>query len=219
MGRALQVVAIAAATLLAVSAAALAEPTVPSGPPVGAPGLALTSFPARNGKTLSVYSPAFKPDGDIPLQNTQYGRNVFPGLSWSKGPYGTRSFVVIMQDADVAVRGGLLHWSMYGIPAGVTKLPAGMTEPPAGASFGPNVRGPNQPYMGPHTPRGAKHHYHFEVFALDQTIPADPALSWDALALAIAGHVLASGDLIGLGQDPPPTPVRLETTFKFGAPR
>ena len=49
-----------------------------------------------------------------------------------------------------------------------------MTAPPAGASFGPNVRGPNHAYMGPHTPPGPKHHYHFQVFALDQTIPAGP---------------------------------------------
>ena len=36
----------------------------------------------------------------------------------------------------------------------------------------------------------------------------------------MTGHVLASGELIGLGQaDPDPGPrVRLETTFKFGAP-
>ena len=66
-------------------------------------------------------------------------------------------------------RGGpLLHWSMYDIPGGLTKLAAGMTAPPPGASFGPNVRGPNNAYMGPHTPPGPKHHYHFQVFALDR---------------------------------------------------
>lgn len=199
---------IVAAALVAAPMAVLAQPPAP---PPAAPGLALTNFPAKAAKPLGVSSPAFKQDGDIPFENTQYRGNVFPGLGWTKGPYGTKSFVVIMQDVDVKFRGGpLLHWSMYDIPGGLTKLAAGMTAPPAGASFGPNVRGPNNAYMGPRTPPGPKHHYHFQVFALDQTIPADPALGYDTLAAAMTGHVLASGELIGLGQAdtnaPPRTP-------------
>jgi phosphatidylethanolamine-binding protein (PEBP) family uncharacterized protein len=85
-----------------------------------------------------------------------------------------------------------------------------MTAPPPGASFGPNVRGPNHAYMGPHTPPGPKHHYHFEVFALDRDIAVDPTLTYDALAADMSGHVLASGEVIGLGHaDPdarPPVP-------------
>jgi para-nitrobenzyl esterase len=201
------VVSIAAAAIVAAPIVALAQ-----APPAAVPGLALTSFPATSGKTLGVSSPAFKPGGDIPFENTQYRGNVFPGLAWAKGPYGTKSFVVIMQDADVNYRGGpLLHWSMYDIPGGVTKLAAGMTAPPAGASFGPNARGPNHAYMGPHTPPGPKHHYHFQVFALDETVPVDPALSYDALAAAMSGHVLASGELIGLGQADPNAPPRAPT--------
>ena len=205
---------LAAVALLGAPVVALAQAPAP---PPAKPGLALQSFPAKGGKTLKVSSPAFRDGGDIPFENTQYRGNIFPGLAWSKGPYGTRSFVVIMQDADVKVRGGLLHWTMYDIPAGVTKLAPGMTMPPAGASNGPNVRGPSYPYMGPHTPPGPKHHYHFQVFALDETIPADPSLSYDALAAAMAGHVLASGELIGLGQAEPPPRVRVGT-FKSGAP-
>ncbi|HWF77871.1 MAG TPA: YbhB/YbcL family Raf kinase inhibitor-like protein [Caulobacteraceae bacterium] len=195
--------------LVAVAVLPIAATAQPAVPPPAKPGLALTVFPAKSGKTLAVTSPAFQQDGDIPFENTQYRGNVFPGLAWGKGPYGTRTFVVIMQDADANYRGGpLLHWSMYDIPGGVMKLPAGMTAPPAGASFGPNVRGPNHAYMGPHTPPGPKHHYHFQVFALDEDIAADPALSYDALAAAMTGHVLASGELVGLGQADPNAPPR-----------
>jgi para-nitrobenzyl esterase len=202
--RVLAVLALVA--MAAAPALALAQPVPTPSAPVG---LALTVFPAAHGKQLVVTSPAFKDGGDIPFENTQYRGNVFPGLSWGKGPYGTRSFVIIMQDADVNYRGGpLLHWSMYAIPTGVTKLPPGMTTPPAGASFGPNVRGPNHAYMGPHTPPGPKHHYHFAVLALDRDIAVDPALSYDALAAATAGHVLASGELVGLGQADPNAPPR-----------
>lgn len=196
--------------LLAVLAliALATAPTLASAQPAR-PGLALNSFPAKGGRTLRVTSPAFKDGGDIPLENTQYRGNVFPGLAWGKGPYGTRSFVVIMQDADENVRGGpLLHWSMYDIPGGVTKLAPGLKAPPAGASFGPNMRGADQPYLGPHTPPGPKHHYHFQVFALDETIPAGPALGYDALAAAMTGHVLASGELVGLGHADPNAPPR-----------
>ena len=189
-----------AQTNSAPQAATQASTTLPAAPV----GLALVVFPAKGGKTLKVTSPSFADGADIPMANTRWGANVFPGLDWGKGPYGTRSFVVIMQDADVNFRGGpLLHWTMYAIPAAVTKLAGGMNDPPAGASYGPNVRGPNQAYMGPHTPPGAKHHYHFAVLALDHEIPIDPALTYDALAADITGHVLASGEVVGLGHAPP----------------
>jgi len=198
--------ALAVAVLVAATLAA-AQPA----PPPAAPGLAIVNFPAAHAPKLTVTTPAFQNLGDIPFENTEYRGNVFPGLKWTHGPYGSRSFVVIMQDADVNYRGGpLLHWSMYAIPGGVTHLDAGMTAPPPGASYGPNVLGPNHAYMGPHTPPGPKHHYHFEVFALDRDIAVDPALTYDALAAAMTGHVLASGEVIGLGQAdpnaPPPAP-------------
>ena len=56
--------------------------------------------------------------GDIPFENTQYRGNIFPGLSWTAGPSGTKSYVVIMQDADAMSRGApILHWTMVNIPA------------------------------------------------------------------------------------------------------
>ena len=199
------------APLLAVALLVVTSVAVADTPPPAAPGLAIDNFPAAHGAKLVVATPAFQNLGDIPLENTTYRGNVFPGLKWTHGPYGTRSFVIIMQNADVKFLGGpLLHWSMYAIPGGVSHLDAGMTAPPPGASFGPNVRGPNHAYMGPHTPPGPKHHYHFEVFALDRDIAVDPTLTYDALAADMSGHVLASGEVIGLGHaDPdarPPVP-------------
>ncbi|HEY2706763.1 MAG TPA: YbhB/YbcL family Raf kinase inhibitor-like protein [Caulobacteraceae bacterium] len=203
-----RVLIVAGVLALSIASPTLAQPAAPA----AISGLATTLFPAHAGKTLKVTTPAFKDGGDIPFENTQYRGNVFPGLNWSKGPYGTRSFAIVMQDGDVNYRGGpLLHWSMYAIPMNVWKLSPGMTAPPSGASYGPNVRGPNHAYMGPHTPPGAKHHYHFAVFALDRDIAVDPALTWDALSADLTGHVLASGEVVGLGQaDPtaPPPPPR-----------
>jgi phosphatidylethanolamine-binding protein (PEBP) family uncharacterized protein len=78
-----------------------------------------------------------------------------------------------------------------------------MTAPPAGAQYGPNIRGPNQPYMGPKTPPGPKHRYHFQVFALDTALPQDAGATYAALTAAMKDHVLASGEVIGLGQVAP----------------
>jgi para-nitrobenzyl esterase len=171
---------------------------------VGLPQLALTNVPATGGAKLTVSSPAFTQMGDIPFENTQYRGNRFPGLEWSAGPAGTRSYVVILQDTDAVVRNAaILHWTMVNIPATTTKLDAGMSAPPAGASYGPNIRGASQAYMGPRTPAGPKHRYHFQVFALDTTIPADALPTYDALTGAMKDHVLASGETIGLGQVDP----------------
>jgi para-nitrobenzyl esterase len=184
--------------------AAAQEP--PAATEVGAPQLALANLPARSGAKLAVSSPAFAPGGDIPFENTQYRGNVFPGLSWSAGPAGTTTYAVIMQDPD-ALRNGapILHWTMVNIPASITKLDAGMTAPPSGAQYGPNIRGTNQAYLGPRTPAGPKHRYHFQIFALDKTIPAAATSSYTDLIGAMKGHVLASGEVIGLGQVAPAT--------------
>lgn len=171
---------------------------------VGASQLALASIPASAGATITVTSPAFANGADIPFANTRYRGNVFPGLAWSVGPSGTKSYVVIMQDGDALVNGApILHWTMFDIPASATKLDAAMSAPPPGAHYGPNVRGPSQPYAGPHTPAGPKHRYHMQLFALDETIPADGAPDYVSLAAAMKGHVLASGDVVGLGQIDP----------------
>ena len=79
---------------------------------------------------------------------------------------------------------------------------------PQGSHYGPNVKGTAQPYLGPRTPPGAKHHYHLQVFALDASIPQNDSLTYDALTEAMRGHILASGEVVGLGQaDPAATPM------------
>ena len=196
--------AVAAALLGAAPIAASQAQEPPTATEAGASMLALVNLPASGGAKLAVTSPAFKTGGDIPFENTQYKGNIFPGLSWTKGPAATKSYTVIMQDGD-AIRNGapIFHWSLVNIPASVTKLDAAMAAPPAGSEYGPNIRGANQPYMGPHTPAGPKHRYHLQLFALDTTIPKEAMASYDALTAAMKGHVLASGELVGLGQAPP----------------
>jgi para-nitrobenzyl esterase len=188
-----------------------AQAAAPVDPEVGIAQLALTNAPAKGGAKLTVTSPAFKNMGDIPFENTQYNGNKFPGLSWTAGPAGTKTYVVIMQDTDILRNGApILHWTMVDIPAATTTLAAGMTDAPAGSMHGPNIRGMMQAYMGPRTPAGPKHRYHLQVFALDNSVGgesmggADGAAAFATMLNAMKGHVLASGEIIGLGQQMPP---------------
>jgi para-nitrobenzyl esterase len=145
-----------AAVVSSIAASALAaQAAPPKDPEVGIAQLALTNAPAKGNAKLTVTSPAFKNMGDIPLENTQYQGNKFPGLDWTAGPAGTKTYVVIMQDTD-ALRNGapILHWSMVDIPPSMTKLPAGMTDAPPATMYGPNMRGSMQAYMVRGRPRG-----------------------------------------------------------------
>jgi para-nitrobenzyl esterase len=198
------VVSTAAAVAAVVLGLAAVSASAADAPSPGAAQLALATVPAKGTARLTVQSPAFQDGGDIPFENTQYRGNVFPGLSWTHGPSRTRSYMIIMQDPDSLSDGmPILHWTMFNIPKSVTKLDAGMTEPPAGSSYGANIRGPNHAYMGPHTPPGPKHHYHLQLFALDSTLAPNAGDSYAALTQAMQGHVLAEGELVGLGQADP----------------
>ncbi len=203
MHRALSLKAAAVACLVTSSALVAQQPPAPT--EAAGAFLASVLVPAKGGAKLTVSSPAFTNGGDIPMENTQYKGNVFPGLQWSAGPAGTKSYAIIMQDAD-GVRNGqpFLHWTMLNIPTNVTKLDAAMATPPAGTMYGPNYRGASQPYLGPRTPAGPKHRYHIQVFALDITLTAEALASITTITDAIKDHVLASGETVGLGSAPAP---------------
>ena len=170
---------------------------------------------------LTVSSTSFAPGGIVPVANTQYGANLFPGLIWSAGPVGTQSYAVIVQ--GIAAPGGTehgetsVHLTVYDIDAGTLSLAAGLTVAPAGARLGPNIHGTAAGWAGPHTHDATPHAYHFQVFALDTVLPVITEVA--ALRAAIAGHVLASGETIGIAAGPPaPAPVRIDTGLVAGVP-
>jgi len=183
-------------------------------PAVAANTLALVTLPAKDGGRISVSTPSWANNEDIPFKYTQYQTNTFPGLEWTQGPLGTKSYAIIMQDPDYAIKGNpVLHWSLVNIPANRFKLDAGMAPEgkPTGSIYGPNYKGVAQPYLGPRTPAGPKNRYQFQVFALDTMLPADFApKTYEELIAPMQGHVLASGVVVGQGQvdpaAPPPAP-------------
>src|SRR5258707_11282269 len=73
-------------------------PTGGDGPPVLASKLA----PAKGGSLrLTVSSSVFSSSTELDDRFTQNGDNMSPSLSWSKGPAGTQTFVVLAEDAGV----------------------------------------------------------------------------------------------------------------------
>lgn len=174
------------------------------------------------GQHLQVTSPSFATDGDIPVDNTQYGDNRFPGLKWSAGPKGTRSYAIVMQgqlNPANPQAGTSIQLTLYNVPAITLSLPQAMATPPAGSLYGPNVHGAAAPYAGPHAHDTDRHAYHVQVFALDTVLTFDTPPRFDALKQAMQGHVLASGDLVGYSRKPvtAPGPIRVETGLLTGA--
>lgn len=181
-----------------IGAASLIQPAVAQ----NMPQAAIMRVPAQGGPSLMVTSSSFTAGGAISDKYTQNGDNVSPALSWSAGPAGTQSYVVLTEDTGVQRPAPIDHWVLYNIPAGTTSLPEAVPtdaalSSPAGAMNGLNIRGASG-YIGPKPPAGQTHPYHYEVFALDTTLHIAAAdASRDAVVEAMMGHVLASGEIVG----------------------
>jgi len=161
-------------------------------------GQVAVANPALKGKaTLEISSPAFASGAPIPDVYSSYAAGTRPPLNWSKPPKGTKTLAVIVQDPDAPMATPFVHWVMWNVPASDHGLAEGRV--PEGAIEGKMGAG-RMGYFGPHPPAGAPHHYHFEVFALDDAPNLEPGSDEKALEAAMAGHVLASGELVATYQ-------------------
>jgi Raf kinase inhibitor-like YbhB/YbcL family protein len=166
------------------------------GPPVLASKLA----PAKGGSLrLTVTSSVFSSGVDLDDRFTQNGDNMSPSITWSKGPAGTLSYVVLTEDAGVNRKDPIVHWVIYNIPSTTTSLPQNVPTDATlenGAMQGKNVRGAVG-YIGPKPPAGQTHPYHFEVFAINGRLNVDPATADRATVIAaMKNRVVAQGDLV-----------------------
>lgn len=156
---------------------------------------------------LDVSSAAFRANGRIPHRYSAYGEDVSPPVSWSNGPEGTKSFVLLMEDPDAKKPKPFVHWILFNVPATTTELregiPGAATLPdPKGARQAVNSRG-SFGYFGPRPPADGEHHYHFQVFALDVMLDLKPDASRQEVLDAMRSHVLAQGELVGIFSKPP----------------
>lgn len=151
--------------------------------------------------TLEVTSGAFPPGGQIPVAFTCDGANISPPISWSAVPQGTAAIALLFTDPD-APSGTFVHWVVYNIPPGTGGLSAGTPGGnilPAGSLQGTNDMG-RAGYGGPCPPGGKPHHYHFTVYALDTPLNLPGTRDGRMLEGAMAGHILARGEITGLYQ-------------------
>lgn len=146
----------------------------------------------------------------IPDKCTCHGQDVSPELAWKAAPSGTRSYVLIVTDRDArfgGVAGYLLHlltgyfvhWLVYDVPAGRSELPEALPKQPSlpdGTEQGQNDF-EKTGYGGPCPPEGRAHRYLFELFALDSRLSLPAGATEKQVRSAMAGHVLAKGELTG----------------------
>ncbi|HEX6533040.1 MAG TPA: YbhB/YbcL family Raf kinase inhibitor-like protein [Gemmatimonadaceae bacterium] len=150
--------------------------------------------------SLTLQSPALKAGGEIPARYTCEGEDVAPPLSWSGAPAGTKSFALIVDDPDApdpkAPKTVWVHWVVYDIPATATSIPEGATsrDLPSGTRVGKNDW-KRAMYNGPCPPVG-RHHYHFKLYALDESLPDLGEPNKAKLEQAMRGHVLGQAELV-----------------------
>jgi Raf kinase inhibitor-like YbhB/YbcL family protein len=151
---------------------------------------------------ITVRSPAIH--GTISKVQSEYGEGVSPEIWWDRIE-GAKSYALILEDPDAKSVTPFVHWVAYNIPADLTSLPEGLQEQeqlsePAGLLQGKTSKG-NVGYFGPRPPVGdPPHHYHFQVFALDNQLDVPPGAERDEVLEAMSGHVLAAGELVGTYQ-------------------
>jgi Raf kinase inhibitor-like YbhB/YbcL family protein len=139
---------------------------------------------------LHISSPQFKNNDYIPSKFTCEGENISPEIVVDNIPSNTKTLAVILDDPD-APNGGFVHWVAWNItPAKV------IAQRTVAGSMGKNGRG-DLGYTGPCPPTGV-HHYHFTIYALDTTLDLSQEAGKEELVTAMKGHVLGSGELIGL---------------------
>ena len=150
---------------------------------------------------LTLVSPAFSHEGEIPRRYTCQGDDLSPPLSWSGVPDGTKSFALIVDDPDApdpeAPRMTWVHWVLYNLPPDVRELPEAMGPGalPPGTEEGQNDW-KNLGYGGPCPPIG-RHRYFHKLYALDCRLPSLGAATKKELESALEGHILGQAELVG----------------------
>lgn len=149
--------------------------------------------------TFVINSPAFSHNELIPPRYACDGSNFSPPLIWAGAPEATKSFALIVSDAD-APSGTWYHWAIYDLPPHTAKLPEHAKASGLGPGVHEAVNDFGKPgYGGPCPPVGhGVHRYRFRLLALDVT---KLGLAIKATARQVEAqvqeHCLAEADLVG----------------------
>ena len=172
--------------------------------------------PPASGPAMTLTIPAFPDGGQIPVKFSQAAEGAAPGegtspaISWANPPAGTQSFVLNMHDMDVArnrTTDDQAHWVVWNIPAAATGLPEGVPKGSQLSDGSYQISATGAVYRGPGAgATGPRHHYMFELFALDTKLDVQPtADAFETRAnvmKAMQGHVLGKAVYGGLFRRP-----------------
>ena len=156
--------------------------------------------------SMSITSPSFTQEREIPARYTCDGLNISPSITWVGVPSGAKSIALIVDDPDApdpsAPKMTWVHWLLYNIPASATGLLEGGAEGRADKNLpSGTLQGVNDwhlsSYGGPCPPIGS-HRYYFKLYALDRLLPDLRKPSKATLEKAMQGHLLEQSSLIGL---------------------
>jgi Raf kinase inhibitor-like YbhB/YbcL family protein len=151
---------------------------------------------------LTLTSPSFSHQGEIPTVHTCEGKGVSPALAWSGLPAGAKSLALIVDDPDApdprAPKMTWVHWVLYDLPPTATGLPEGARELPSGTREGINDW-KRTGWGGPCPPIG-RHRYFFKLYALDTELPDLHRPTKAQLEQAMRGHVLEQAERVGTYQ-------------------
>jgi hypothetical protein len=138
------------------------------------------------------------------------GEGTSPEIKWANVPPGTQTFMLHMHDMDASrnkTTEDQAHWVMWNIPGTATELPEGVPkglQRPDGSyqqsATGDMYRGPGAAANGP------KHHYVFELYALDTKLDVKPGAdafeSRTNVMKAMQGHIIGKAVYSGLFRRP-----------------
>ena len=144
----------------------------------------------------------FENGKEIPVIHTCQGPNLAPSMFWvGELPTNTKSVAIICIDVDSPSK-DFIHWIIYDIPVGFTKLPANLPNHPYfnnGTKQGINDFG-KIGWTGPNPPEGL-HRYVFTMIALDVfTLEVNEAPSKKEFDEAVKGHIIHTATLTGVYQ-------------------
>jgi len=154
--------------------------------------------------TLTLKSPDFVHQGEIPNLFTCDGDDTSPSLIWSGVPENAKSLVLIVDDPDAPdpakPKMTWVHWVLYNIPPVAAELPRSATASnlPAGTQEGVNDW-KKTGYGGPCPPVG-RHRYFHKLYALDVKLPDLQKPNKAKLEAAMQGHIIGQTELIGTYQ-------------------
>lgn len=163
--------------------------------------LALQSAAKAENK-FSIFSNDFK-NGSNLVKTNEFngfgcnGKNIAPKIKLKDVPSETKSLAFTIYDPDAPTGSGWWHFVAYNIPAKEKSIYANRL--PKGAMANTNDSG-SKDFMGPCPPVGhGKHHYHFNVYALDTEkleIPANATAAF--VGYMINQHKIASATIVGI---------------------